>query len=352
MNQSVVDVLVIGAGQAGLVAGYYLSNKGWNFLLIDQGGEIGEVWRNRYDSLQLFTPRWYSSLPGLKLDGSQEDVPSKDEIADYLQLYARTYDFPTHLQTKVTRLQKIKDVFTITTTDRIYLAKHVIIATGPFQKPFIPQFAQELSADVQQIHSAEYHNPSQIAEGNSLVIGAGNSGAQIAVELAQTKRNVTISTGHPLRYKPLKIAGKSIFWWLKKMGIVRMPKHSWIGKWLSKRSDPIFGKELQHLIKLGQISISPRATQAVDRVVTFENGEQLEVTSIIWATGFQSDFNWVDIPNVLDSRGNPNHHKGVSKIDGLYFLGLPWQNSRGSALIGGVRDDAKYLVELITSKQL
>ncbi|GKV55794.1 hypothetical protein NCCP2222_17410 [Sporosarcina sp. NCCP-2222] len=198
MNTNKLDILIIGAGQAGLAMGYYLQRYSKNFVILDQGTEVGEVWRRRYDSLQLFTPRMYSSLPGLALEGDPHGFPTKDEVADYLKRYAIEWSLPIQLQTKVLKLTRGSEGFCIETNRGAYWAGQVIIATGPFHTKRVPDYAKQVSTNTLQIHSSEYTNASQLNEGNVLVVGGGNSGAQIAVELAE-KRNTFLAVSKPLR---------------------------------------------------------------------------------------------------------------------------------------------------------
>jgi putative flavoprotein involved in K+ transport len=205
------DVLVIGAGQAGLAMGYYLKQAKLSFLILDKGSAIGESWKKRYDSLTLFTPRSYSSLPGLSLKGEEKMYPTKDEITDYLSLYANTFLLPVQLNTYITLLDKDDNCFTLSTNQGEFQSRNVIIATGPFQQPYIPDFSQYLSDKVLQLHSSEYKNCNQMIEGTTLVVGGGNSGSQIAVELSHSKE-VYLSVGHQLTFLPQDIGNKSIFW--------------------------------------------------------------------------------------------------------------------------------------------
>ncbi|WP_374719766.1 flavin-containing monooxygenase [Parageobacillus toebii] len=338
-----VDVLVIGAGQAGVAMGYYLKQNNILFVIVGKEDRIGDVWRNRYDSLVLFTPRWFSSLPGMALMGDQNGYPTKDEIADYLEDYAQKYELPVHLNTEVISLHKENGTFKVTTNNGNYVAEKVVVATGPFQKPYIPPFADNLSDKVYQVHTSRYLNPSQLQEGAVLVVGAGNSGAQIAVELSKN-REVYLSVGHKMKFFPLEIMGKSIFWWFKKLGLLNANINGLLGYFISKQDDPIFGKELKYLIQEGKIKVKPRTESISEDIIYFADNSQIQVQNVIWATGFYSDYSWIQIPNVLDHRGRPLHQRGVTSVKGLYFLGLPWQYRRGSALIGGVGDDAEYLI--------
>lgn len=342
----IYDVIIIGAGQAGLSIGYYLQQSPLSFLILDNQKRIGDVWRKRYDSLVLFTPRSYSSLPGLNLAGDPNGFPTKDEIADYLENYAVTFELPVQLNTKVVNVTKQGLIFLIETQNNILHARKVVIASGPFQIPSIPSFAKGLSKDVVQLHSSQYVNPSQLKEGTVLIVGGGNSGAQIAVELSQF-HDTYLSVSQPIRYLPLKLLNRSIFEWFDKMGILRANSTSFIGKRLQKQGDPIFGYELRERLREQQIKLKNRAINGIDDKIHFTDKTSLNVQNIIWATGFNFDYSWIALENLLNTNGELIHQRGISNIAGLYFLGLPWQHRRGSALLLGVGNDAKYLSEHI-----
>lgn len=336
------DVLVIGAGQAGLAMGYYLKKNERSFLILDQSSAIGESWRKRYDSLTLFTPRRYSSLPGLILEGNQEGYPTKDEISEYLSLYAKCFSLPVQLNTYIMKLEERDHLYVLTTSQGEFQSRNVVIATGPFQQPIIPEFSTNLSSSIIQLHSSEYKNPSQLKEGLTLVVGGGNSGAQIAAKIAED-RNVYLSVGHPLRYLPQDIGYKSIFWWFDKLGILKANVNSRIGNYLKNIPDPIFGFELKEKVKQGKVTILPRAMSAQGSQMAFDDGNLLEVTNIIWSTGFKADYSWIDAPSILGHNGLPIHQRGVTSKKGLFFLGMPWQYRRGSAILQGVGADARYI---------
>lgn len=340
------DVLVIGAGQAGLSMGYFLKNTNLSFLLLEQGGEVGESWRKRYDSLKLFTPRFYSSLPGLNLRGDANGYPTKDEISDYLSHYVETFSLPVKLGTVITKLDKQGDYFVLSTSQGEYRSKQVVVATGPFQKPNVSEFSKFLSDKVLQLHSSEYKNPNQLQIGATVVVGGGNSGAQIAVELAGDTP-VYLSVGHEPRFLPQDICGKSIFWWFDKLGIYKASVHSKVGQMIKNNPDPIFGYNLKSQLKDGKVHQKPKAVSANLNQMIFEDHSKVEVSNVIWSTGFKSDFSWISIPSLLDDNGMPVHKRGVTPVKGLYFLGLPWQFRRGSALLQGVGLDAEYLADKI-----
>jgi len=340
-----IDVLVIGGGQAALAMGYYLKKSEHSFILVDSSTRVGDAWRNRYDSLVLFSPRAYSSLPGMALPGDPEGFPTKNEMADYLEHYCNYYSIPIRLNTNVMKLEKIEDKFIATTIHGRLIARSVVIATGPHHKPYIPDLPGFMSASVLQLHSSEYRNPSQIPSGPTLIVGGGNSGTQIAAELSD-RGSVTISTGEDIIYIPSRIFNRSIFWWLRVTRLYKVPNTSRLANILKKR-EPVIGLEVKSLIKGGKINIVNRVTSLRDNQVELMDGSRLTVANIIWATGFRNNYSWIEIPGVLDSQNKPIHHRGISQINGIYFVGLPWLSRVGSAQINGVAYDAKHLSEYI-----
>lgn len=343
----IYDVVVIGGGQAGLSMGYYLQQSSLSFIILDHNAAVGDVWRKRYDSLVLFTPRAYSSLPGLALPGDPSGFPTKDEIAEYLELYARTFELPIQHHCHVQKVQKENQLFTVTTKDSFIEARNIVVAAGPYHTPKLPSFAKELPTHVIQLHSSLYKNRTQLNEGAVLVVGGGNSGAQIAVELSEHHKTY-LSVGKRLRFLPLTVSGRSIFWYFDKLGILKADRQSFIGKNLQNQGDPIFGYELKEKLMNNSVMLCGR-TKSIDYdEIYFEDQSSIKVENVIWATGFNPNYSWIDIPSLLDHHGLINHYRGVTEIEGLYFLGLPWQYRRGSALLLGVGDDADFLSQHIS----
>jgi putative flavoprotein involved in K+ transport len=344
------EIIIVGAGQAGISMGYWLKRQPRSFLLLEAGRRIGESWRQRYDSLVLFTPRRYSALPGLAFPGDPEGRPTKDEMADYLQIYADHFALPIQMDTQVVDMQKHEETFMLQTTQGTYQARTVIVATGPFHQPRIPAFASALSPQVEQLHSASYHNPSQVPPGPVLVVGAGDSGAHIAAELAHA-HPVSLAARHPPYFVPLTLLGKSLFWYLDRLRLLEVDNSTRLGKWLKAQPEPVLGLELKQALKDRQVQMKPRATSAQGNVVQFADGSQTQVRTVIWATGYCQDFSWIRMPGALDECGQPREHQGVSSTPGLFFLGFPWRPSRGSALVGWVSKDAKRLAALLQTKE-
>ncbi|MED1620016.1 NAD(P)/FAD-dependent oxidoreductase [Bacillus pseudomycoides] len=341
-----LDVIIVGAGQAGLAMGYYLQQGNYNFVLLDGGKRIGDSWRKRYDSLQLFTPRDYCALPGMRLNGNQNEFPSKDEIANYLEAYAKRFSIPVRLNINVSKIRKKGHAFEVFTPNEMLQSKRVIIASGAFQRPYIPSISQNLSNDTFQIHSSQYQSPMQIPEGSVLVVGGGNSATQIAVELAKS-RDVTIAVSHPLSFLPLKIMGRSIFAWLETIGLLYAGINTWRGRWFQKQKDPIFGYECRELIRNGAIALKPKVVNALQNKVVFSDDSACNVQNVVWSTGFIPNYQWIEVEAAMNQAGSPVHTRGVSGVQGLYYIGLPWQHQRGSALLCGVGRDTEFLFSVI-----
>lgn len=345
-----LDVLVIGGGQAGLAMGYYLKRAGHRFQIVERQGRLGDSWRNRYDSLVLFTPRAYSALPGLAVPGDPEGYPSKDEVADYLERYACHFGLPVLLETGIRSLTRLDGGFRARTdAGEIIDARAVVLATGAFQRPAIPAISRGLSPDVLQLTTEDYKRPAQVPSGRVLVVGDGATGRQIAVELAAT-REVLLATGRPRRVSPKRILGKSVFWWMDRLGILRASRETRVGGYLM-RTDPFPGKALglRRLRRRG-IRVVGRLSHVDENRVGFAGGEMAEVDAVLWATGYHDDSKWVTIPEVKDTSGNFVHQRGVSPTPDLYLMGRSWQWTRGSALLTGIGDDAAYVASRITER--
>ncbi|NLP52578.1 NAD(P)-binding domain-containing protein [Bacillus sp. RO1] len=343
------EVVIIGAGQAGLSMGYYLKKEGLPFVILDGSEKVGDSWRKRYQSLVLFTPRRYNSLPGLPLSGEPEGFPAKDEIAEYFLQYASHFKLPVKSNVQVQSLTKKNETFHMITNQGEFTAGTVIVATGSFQKPYIPQVVESPDNQPFQLHSSRYNSPQDIMGDSVLVVGGGNSGAQIAVELAGEKQ-VTIAVSHRFKFLPLRILGRSIFNWLETLGLLFAGVDTSKGKWFRKQPDPIFGKELKAYLNRGKVKLKPRVIKVFGSTVTFSDDTHQDFDSIIWSTGFIPAYDWINIEGVLGADGKPNHKRGITKVRGLYFLGLPWQYTRGSGLLYGVGRDAEYLMENLSKK--
>lgn len=338
------EVVVVGAGQAGLAIGSFLRQQGRRFVIIDSADSIGAAWRARWESLTLFTPRRYSGLPGVLFPGDPEGYPTRDEVIAYLERYAQTFDLPIELNSRVRRLSSEDGRFVIETDGRTIRVGQVVVATGPFQMPFVPEFASGLASEVFQVHSTEYRKPSDVPDGTVLVVGGGNTGFQMAKELSATHK-VQLAVGSRQTPLPQRILGRDVFWWLTKTGVLNKTVESRLGSKLRHR-DTLIGSSPRELRQRYGAEVKSRAVEASGRVVRFEDGSELEVDAVIWATGYRPDYSWIELP-VFDRDRRLVHWRGVTDVPGLYFLGLTWQHTRGSALIGWVKDDAAFIAEQI-----
>ena len=334
-----LDVVVIGAGQAGLAIGQYLARSRRRFVIVDRADAVGSAWRSRWDSLTLFTPRRYDGLPGLAFPGDPDGYPTRDEVVAYLEAYAQTFDLPIELNVTVRRLTKDGNRFAVELDERTIVADQVVVATGPFQVPHVPAVGGDLSAGVQQMHSTEYRRPEDVRGDAVLVAGGGNTGYQIAKELAAT-RSVHLAIGTRQKPLPQRILGRDLFWWLTKLGLLKKTRDSRLGRRLRER-DTLIGSTPRELRRHG-IAAHPRVTGASGTTVEFGDGSRLDVDAVVWATGYRPDYSWLALP-ALDDGGRVRHRRGVSVVPGLYFLGLSWQHTRGSALLGWVEDDAVFI---------
>jgi putative flavoprotein involved in K+ transport len=345
--QNRYDVAVIGAGQAGLTMGYQLAQQGRRFVILEAADSVGPAWRTRWDSLTLFTPRRYDSLPGLEFPGDPDGYPGRDEVIAYLESYAETHDLPVELGTEVRSVKRENAGFRLDLQDgAAVVADQVVVATGPFQIPRIPALAADLDPAVFQTHSVGYRNPAELPEGAVLVVGGGNTGFQIAAELA-ADRETHLSVGSRQMPLPQRIGGRDLFWWLGKLGILEKSIDTKLGRRLSTR-DTLIGSSPRTAKRAG-VTMHGRAVGASGRTVVFEDGSTLDVAAAIWATGYRFDHSWIDLP-ITDVDRKLVHRRGVTDVPGLYFLGLPWQHTRGSALVGWVKDDAEFIGERIAER--
>ena len=350
-----VETVIIGGGQAGLATGHQLASHGLRFVILDANDRIGDSWRNRWDSLRLFTPARYDSLPEMSFPARNLSYPTKDETADYLEAYAANFDLPVRSGVRVDRLFKEGDGFVVTAGELRFEADNVVVATGAYHTPRVPNFAAELDPAIVQLHSSQYRDPSQLREGGVLVVGAGNSGAEIAVELSRHHR--TWLSGRDTGQEPTRAGSlpdrllMPVMWFLVSRVLnVKTP----IGRKVRDRFlDPPRGIPLGRVRRkdfaAAGIERVPRTEDVRDGYPALEDGRIMDVSNVIWCTGFVPDFSWIELP-ILDQNGVPMHNRGVVESqEGLYFIGLFFLSTLSSGLLGGVGRDAEHIARQIMS---
>ena len=345
--------VIIGGGQAGLALAHKLQQAGRRFVVLEAADRLGDAWRRRWDSLTLFTPRRYDALPGLPFPGDPEGCPGKDEVADYLEDYALTFDLPVRLGSPVRSVRRDGPEFVVSTDAEEFTTRQVVVAAGGFSGPAVPSFAARLAPGIAQLHSSAYRSPGSVPGADVVVVGAGNTGVQIADELAAAGRRVTLAAGTVGRALPERLLGRSLFWWSEALGTMSAGAGSRIGRRLRQNENAIIGTDLGVLFT--RVERAGRVVDADSSGLTFapapntprDHGIQRDheigrPDAVVWATGYRASYPWLHVP-VLDAAGAPVHTEGLTDVPGLAFLGLPWQRNRGSALLGWVGRDAAVL---------
>lgn len=339
-----LDFIVVGGAQAGLAISYYLKEQDKNFIVLDKENEIGASWLNRWDSLKLFTPSEFNNMPGMDFPAEHGHYPSKTEVADYFKKYVETFNIPVKLNTLVEQISHEDDHFVLSSPDGIYKTRNVVIATGPFHIPYTPAFSKKIHKDIFQIHSNYYKNPDQLKDGETLVVGAGDSGFQILDEVSENGRSTFFSGDTSVRVLPQEILGKTLWWWFTKTGFLSFSRKSWVGRKLSEARQPVIGTNVKGILARENVKAVGRTKNAEGTLVVTEKQKLTDLKNIIWATGYRPNFNWIEGLE-LTKDGYPKHHRGISNIEGLYFIGLPWLHTRGSATLGGIKKDAAFLAK-------
>jgi putative flavoprotein involved in K+ transport len=350
----VLDTIIIGGGQAGLVMGYHLMRQDREFVILDAQERVGDAWRKRWDSLRLFTPAKYDGLPGMPYPGDRLAFPSKDELADYLERYAIRFQLPVRTGVRVDGLWREDGRFVVSAGDRRWTADRVIVATGAFQEPRVPDLAHGLGTTLVQLHSAEYRNPRQLQPGPVLVVGLGNSGAEIALEVSRT--HSTIVSGTPGGEVPVRhgrTAARFVFPLVRFAGLHVLSLGSPIGRHLlpklATHAAPLIRTRRKELAAAGVASVG-RVTDVRDGLPVAD-GSALAVTNVIWCTGFRSENGWMQVP-AFDEAGRIRQWRGVvESVPGLYVLGQDFMYSINSDSLPGTVRDAAYLVRCIAEER-
>jgi putative flavoprotein involved in K+ transport len=348
------ETAIIGGGQAGLTAGYHLAKRGRPFVILDANERVGDAWRKRWDSLRLFTPAHFSRLPGMSHPGPAWSFVTKDEMADYLERYAEHFELPVRTGVSVDGLTKVDGRFVVSAGELRFEAENVIVATGAHQIPKVPAFAAELDPRIVQLHSHDYRSPSQLQDGDVLLVGAGNSGAEIAMDLAGKQRVWLAgpSTGQiPVRHGTRRARlGFRVFRFLGHRVLrVDTPIGRKLGPKLIAKGDPLIRTKLKDLLAAG-VERVPRVVGVQDGMPVLEDDRVMDVANVVWCTGFRTDFGWIDLP-VFGDDGQPMHYRGVVESEpGLCFVGLLFQYSLSSDVLPGIGRDAEYIAKHIASR--
>jgi putative flavoprotein involved in K+ transport len=350
-----IETIVIGGGQSGLAVGYHLTKQGRPFVCLDANERIGDAWRKRWDSLRVFTPARLDGLPGMPFPAPASSLPTKDEVADYLVAYAARFDLPVRTGVRVDGLSRVGERFVVTSGDCRFVADNVVVAPGAYHNPQVPVFAPELDPAIVQMHSSEYRNPSQLREGGVLVVGAGNSGAEIALEASRGHR--TLLSGRDTGHEPVRPGSGpdrlvTPLMWFMAMHVltVRTPVGRKVQRMFRSRGIPLARVRRKDLTAAG-VELVPRPAGVVDGAPVLEDGRVLVVANVIWCTGFAPDLTWINLP-IFDEDGDPMHDRGVVESEpGLYFTGMYFLYALSSVLIGGVGRDAEHVAKHIASRQ-
>jgi len=351
-GNNTLDVVVVGGGQSGLVAGYELTKQGRSFAILDANAHVGDAWRNRWDSLRLFTPALFSGLPGMRFPGPQHLAPTKDQMADYLEAYAEAFALPVRGDVHVERIKRDNGVFVIDAGKSRYTARSVVVATGGHHHPHTPAFADRLDPSIAQIHSARYRNPAQLRDGSVLLVGAGNSGADIAMETVRTR--ATWLAGPNVGHVPFRIdarAGRKLVHVVRFVGQHILTQRSPIGRKvlrkLAGQGNPLVRVKPKDLTAAGVVRVG-RVEGVRDGRPALDDGSVLDVANVIWCTGYRPDWSWIDA-RIFAPDGTLAHRRGVTDEAGLFFVGLPFQFAATSDVLTGVGRDVRYVTKRLAA---
>jgi putative flavoprotein involved in K+ transport len=350
------ETIIIGGGQAGLSVGYGLAKRGRSFLILDANKRIGDAWRHRWDSLKLFTPAYLNGLDGMRFPGKSHGFISKDEMADYLEAYATHFKLPVKTGIRVDKLSKQDNYFIVSAGGKIYESKNVVVAMSNYQDPKVPEFAKDINSSIVQLHSKEYKNPLQLKKGSVLIVGAGNSGADIALDVV--KKYKTFISGKEVGHVPFRIETFIARYLL--VHLVRFVGHNILNTSTSvgRKFRPKALVSAAPLVRVKPRDLTDAGVERVPKVVGVQNGfplledkRVLEVENIIWCSGYRSGFSWIDLP-VLGEREEPFHERGfVAKEPGLYFVGLNFLYAMTSDTVTGIKRDVRHILKQILNSK-
>lgn len=345
-----VETLIIGGGQSGLSLGYQLSRRGRPYVIVDANERVGDSWRKRWDSLRLFTPAKFNGLAGMPFPADGDYFPTKDEMADFLDAYARRFDLSVRTGVTIKRLWKENDRFVALAAGRRFEAENVVVAMANYQQPRRPEYADRLDPSIVSMHSADYRSPAQVQEGGVLIVGGGNSGSEIAMELARNGHRVWMS-GRDVGYIPFRIEGLASRLALGRF-VIRFLFHRvlTVDTPIGRKARPKILTIGGPLVRVKPVDLKRAGIERVPRVAgisdgrpVLENGRELDVANVIWCTGFHPGFSWIDLP-IFEANGHPRHASGIAQDQpGLYFLGLLFLHSLSSSMVHGVARDSERI---------
>jgi putative flavoprotein involved in K+ transport len=350
------DTVIVGGGQAGLATGYHLARQGCSFVILDASERIGDPWRERWDSLRLYSPARFDGLPGMRFPAPRTSYPTTMEMADYLEAYAARFELPVRSGTAAERLTKNADTYVVTAGEQTYEADNVVVATGVMQKPHVPAFASELDPRITQLHSSDYRNLSQLRAGPVLVVGASHSGADIAYEVAA--EHEAILSGPDTGQLPVSIEtrrGRVCFRILRFVGTHILTVDTPLGRkarpHIRHGGGPLLRYRRKDLLAAGVERVLTRTTGVHRGMPVLDDGRVVDVHNVIWCTGFRPDFSWIEVPLDMGEDGYPVQYRGVAaSAQGLYFVGLVFLHSFASMLITGAGRDAERVAKHIAAQ--
>jgi putative flavoprotein involved in K+ transport len=353
-----VETVVIGAGQAGLSAGYHLARRGREFVILDAGRRVGDNWRSHWDSLRLYSPARVAALPGMRFPAPPASYPTKDQMADFLETYAATFDLPVRTGVRVTRLARRDGEYLVATDGPSFRCDNVVVASGTFGRtPYVPGFAGELDPGILQLHSSAYKNPAQLRPGRVLVVGASHSGGDIAYEAAMAG-HPTVLSGRihgeipvDIDRRPAQLTFPVLYFLAKHVLTLRTPLGRKLRPEVRRHGGPLIRVKRADLTRAGVELVAARTTGVRDGRPVLEDGRVVEAANVVWCTGFRQDFSWIDLP-VIGDDGWPLETRGVvPSSPGLYFAGLAFQYAFASMLVGGAGRDAEYVVRHLCARR-
>jgi putative flavoprotein involved in K+ transport len=352
-----IETVVIGGGQAGLAVGYHLRRLGRPFLILDASDRTGDPWRRRWDSLRLFTPAWANGLPGMPFPAPRRSYPTKDEVADYLEAYATRFELPIRTGTRVDRVSREDGRFRVQAGGQLLEADHIIVAMSSHQMQRVPSFADGLDPAIVQLRSVDYRSPAQLADGPALVVGAHDTGTEIALEVAAA-RTTWLSGRNPgqVAFRIDRPFGRWIgvplvMFLFHRVLNVGNPLGRRASARMLQHAGPVVRIKDKDLVAAG-VDRVPRVVGVRDGLPLLEDGRVLEAANVIWCTGFDTDLSWIDLPTASDDSIERIHERGIIASEpGLYFVGLSFLSAASSGLLLGVGRDAERVVSKIERRR-